>query len=74
MGPIMLKLKRSLMYTLLILLIYHDTSYAYVDPGTGGMFYQIIILVIGAIAGYFAIFKKFFKKLFKKRDTSEKDK
>lgn len=49
-------------------------SYAYVDPGTGGMFYQIIILVIGAIAGYFAIFKKFFKKLFKKRDTSEKDK
>jgi hypothetical protein len=69
----MLKLKRSLILALLILLFYQDISYAYVDPGTGGMFYQIIILVIGAIAGYFAIFKKFFKKLFKKKDTSEKD-
>jgi hypothetical protein len=56
-----------------VLFVIHEKAYAYVDPGTGGMFYQIIILVIGAIAGYFAIFKKFFKKLFKKKDTSEKD-
>jgi hypothetical protein len=69
----MLKLKRSIIFLLLILLFYKDISYAYVDPGTGGMFYQIIILLIGAIAGYFAIVKKFFKKLFKKKDTSEKD-
>ena len=60
-------------FIFVVLFIIHEKAYAYVDPGTGGMFYQIIILVIGAIAGYFAIFKKFIKKLFKKKDTSEKD-
>lgn len=70
----MFKLKLGLILLLLILLFYQDISYAYVDPGTGGLFYQIIVLIFGVIAGYFAIFKKFLKKLFKKKDTPDKDK
>lgn len=44
-------------------------AYAYVDPGTGGMFYQIVILVFAVVAGYFAVFKRFIMGIFKKDRT-----
>jgi hypothetical protein len=49
------------------------SAFAYIDPGTGGMLYQIIILVIGAILGYFAIAKNFIRKILglKKKDPDD---
>jgi hypothetical protein len=55
---------------LIVLLLWQGTAYAYIDPGAGGLFYQVIILLIGAVAGYFAVFKGFIKNLF----SSKKDK
>ena len=40
------------------------SAYAYVDPGTAGMLYQIVILALGVIAGYFAFLRKFIRRLF----------
>lgn len=49
-------------------------AYAYVDPGAGGVFYQIIVLVFAVVAGYFAVFKGFIKRIFKKdRNETEGD-
>ena len=56
----------SLVFAFAALLLFSDTAYAYIDPGVGGMLYQIVILIIGAIAGYFAVVKRFLKKWFKK--------
>lgn len=46
---------------------------AYVDPGTGGLFYQIIVLVLGAVAGYFAVAKRFIKRFFGRRPKDSDD-
>jgi hypothetical protein len=55
-----------------VLLLFSDTAYAYIDPGVGGALYQVIILIIGAIAGYFAVVKRYLKKWFgKDKDKSE---
>ncbi len=71
----MYRLIAGLSLALSIPLLYHGTAYAYVDPGTGGMFYQIIILLFGAIAAYFAIFRRYIKNLFsRKKATDEEDK
>lgn len=32
-------------------------AHAYVDPGVGGMFYQILLLAGVAVAGFFAAFR-----------------
>jgi hypothetical protein len=55
-----------------LLVVLSDTAHAYVDPGVGGMFYQIVILVIGVIAGYFAVAKRFLRRILR-RDTDEED-
>ena len=46
-------------------------AFAYVDPGTGGLLYQVLILFAGVVAGYFAFFKRFLKSLFSRKDHSE---
>lgn len=53
---------------LLILIILASSSYAYIDPGTGGMiisgFWQTIVAVVGAVVGFLIInpLKKLFGK------------
>ncbi len=51
-------------------------AHAYVDPGTAGMLYQIVILALGVIAGYFAFLRKFIRRLFgrnSRRGNNEED-
>jgi hypothetical protein len=58
-----------------MLLLSNGKAHAYIDPGTGGMLYQIIILIFGAAVAYFAIFKRYIKNFFsKKKDVDEEDK
>ncbi|MDO8555212.1 MAG: hypothetical protein Q7R75_01450 [bacterium] len=49
----------------LLLLLFPKNTYAYIDPGTGGMLIQIII---GVAAGFFFTIRhyvvKFFRRLF----------
>lgn len=45
---------------------------AYVDPGVGGMFYQILLLVGATVAGFLAAFRSKISAYFsKKRDQAD---
>ena len=71
----MYRLFGYLITVIFMLLLFNGKAYAYIDPGTGGMFYQIIILLFGAIVAYLAIFKRYIKNFFsKKKDADEEDK
>ena len=61
----------------LLLLVYSQNAYAYVDPGMGSAFIQLIVALVSAIAFYISYtlglikktlnnIKKFFKKKSKK--------
>lgn len=61
----------------LLLLVYSQNAYAYVDPGMGSAFIQLIVALVSAIAFYISYtlglikktlnnIKKFFKKESKK--------
>ena len=64
----------------LIILLYPNVAFAYLDPGTGGGIIQALIAFFGAIAFYlsypFIATKKFYNKLkekiFKKKDDKER--
>jgi hypothetical protein len=69
------RLSAPLILSGFLLFLLEGEALAYIDPGTGGLFYQVIILVIGAIAGYFAFFKRKIRGLFgrKEVDPDKKD-
>ncbi len=48
-----------------------QSAHAYVDPGVGGMIYQIIILVGAAVASALAVFRNKIKSLFGGKRTDE---
>ncbi|WP_338601297.1 hypothetical protein [Desulfoferula mesophila] len=50
-----------------ILLVVPSAAHAYVDPGTGGMIYQIIILLGAAVSGVITIFRKKIMAFFRSR-------
>jgi len=56
------------------LIIYPCISYAYVDPGTGGLLYQILYaLFYGLLASFFMFFsrlKNAVQRLFRRAKTS----
>jgi hypothetical protein len=57
----------------LLLLVIPSYAYAYMDPGTGGAIYQLLILAIGFIVGYFAFLKRFIKSLFSRKSKDRTD-
>ena len=72
-------LNRNMKYTLLTALalipLMVADAYAYTDPGSAGAFYQLVVLAIGVVAGYFAVFRRHIKNFFAGRGKdSEKDK
>jgi len=73
-----MNLLRSLIAIILILLIFPQGSYAYLDPGTGSYIIQIIIA--GFLGGIFALkifwkqIKIFFVKIFLKNHSNGKNK
>ncbi len=58
----------------LLLLAAPGAAHAYVDPGMGGMFYQVLVMVGAAAAGALAIFRNKIKAFFgKKNQDHERD-
>ena len=64
---------KIILYTILIIFSSQE-AFAYVDPGMGSAFIQLIVAIVSAIAFYisytFGLIKKFFNKftnLFKKK-------
>lgn len=54
-------------------LIAPECAQAYIDPGSGGLVYQVLILVLGLIGGYFAFLKKFIKSFFASKRSKTTD-
>jgi len=55
-------------------LILATPAHAYVDPGTGGMLYQTVVMAGVAVAGFFAVFRNKIRSLFsgrKKKDAGD---
>jgi hypothetical protein len=48
-----------------------DTAYAYVDPGAGGLTYQIIVIALAIIVSYVVLIKGNVTKIFKKGARTE---
>jgi membrane protease YdiL (CAAX protease family) len=71
------RLPTLLICSVLLFLIFPQTAYAYLDPGTGSYFFQ---LIIGALVGasfaikiYWKKINTFFAKLFSRRAKDEQD-
>ncbi len=63
----------SLITAIFMLLLFNDKAHAYIDPGIGGMFYQIIILIFGVVVAYLAVFKRYVKSFLSKRKGADEE-
>ena len=61
----------------LIIIIFFNTSnaYAYLDPGTGSILLQVLLLIFASIGTFFVFIKNkiksLFNKLFKKKQKTQ---
>jgi|WetSurMetagenome_2_1015567.scaffolds.fasta_scaffold990892_1 hypothetical protein len=51
---------------LIIASIMPDSAYAYVDPNTGGYFFQVLFPIAAGVAACYLFLKNYIKKLFGK--------
>ena len=71
-------MNKKLLYLIILFFINPSIAYAYLDPGTGSIIFQVFVSIIAAIAAFFSLarykLKEFFKSLFKKKtDDTDKD-
>ena len=67
------KFRRVFYLTVFMTLLCAEPAYAYADPGTGGLLYQIIIVFLAFIVSYFAFLKDFLRRTFKKGSGKNPD-
>jgi hypothetical protein len=54
-----------LLLATIIMCFSNESAYAYADPGTAGLLYQIVIIIFASCISYFLFLKDFVKGLFK---------
>ena len=59
---------------LLLILIFFlpNTSYAYLDPGSGSLILQALLAASAAVLAFFKKIKNYVKNLFSKKNVKEK--
>ena len=57
---------------LILIFLLPNTSYAYLDPGSGSLILQALLAASAAVLAFFKQIKNFFKKLFSKKNVKEK--
>ena len=50
--------------SIVIVCIACGSAYAYVDPGTGGLLYQIVFIIIALVGSYLGFLRNFIKRVF----------
>jgi len=67
-------MKKTLLTSLIFIILFNNKAFAYLDPGTGSIILQSILGAIAAGASYCAIYwqkiKNFFNKRFKKKNKN----
>lgn len=56
-----------------VVVVWPRPAYAYVDPGLGGMLYQIGYLVVAATIGYFAFLRDTIRSWFRRRGFDDRE-
>ena len=59
---------RNLVLVVGVFLFFSQKSYAYLDPGTGSMVFQV---VVASFVAFVCAFRGFFSKFFKKKEKDD---
>jgi hypothetical protein len=51
----------------------NEPAYAYADPGTAGLLYQIVVIIFASLVSYFLFFKDFLKRLFRRKSEEQSE-
>ena len=57
---------------LILIFLFPNTSYAYLDPGSGSLILQALLAALAAVIAFFKKIKNFVTNLFTKKNTKEK--
>ena len=65
------KVALTLVLAVIAIFAVNKPAYAYADPGTAGLLYQIIVIIFASLVSYFLFFKDFLKRLFKRKPEEQ---
>ena len=57
---------------LILIFLFPNTSYAYLDPGSGSLILQALLAASAAVLAFFKKIKNYVKNLFSKKNVKEK--
>tara|TARA_B100000886_G_C20159274_1_gene381336 strand:- start:335 stop:529 length:195 start_codon:yes stop_codon:yes gene_type:complete len=57
---------------LILIFLLPNTSYAYLDPGSGSLILQALLAASAAVLAFFKKIKNYVKNLFSKKNVKEK--
>ena len=57
---------------LILIFLFPNTSYAYLDPGSGSLILQALLAGLAAVIAFFKKIKNYVKNLFTKKNAKEK--
>ena len=57
---------------LILIFLFPNTSYAYLDPGSGSLILQALLAALAAVIVFFKKIKNYVRNLFTKKNAKEK--
>lgn len=60
-----------LFFSAVTILALNDPAYAYADPGTAGLLYQIVVIIFASVVSYFLFLKDLFRRMFKRNSDEQ---
>ena len=57
---------------LILIFLFPNTSYAYLDPGSGSLILQALLAGLAAVIAFFKKIKNYVRNLFTKKNAKEK--
>ena len=69
----LMKAALTVFLAVIIIFLVNEPAYAYADPGTAGLLYQIVIIIFASFVSYFLFFKDFLKRLFRRKSEEQSE-
>lgn len=60
-----------LFFSVLTVFVLNEPAYAYADPGTAGLLYQIVVIIFASVVSYFLFLKDFIRRLFTRKTEEQ---
>jgi len=68
-----MKAALTVLLAVMTIFLVNEPAYAYADPGTAGLLYQIVIIIFASLVSYFLFFKDFLKRLFRRKSEEQSE-